>query len=75
MAALIAIYEALFTDYRKQLAAGEVATVMVIAADRKQARSVMRYTSGLINSNAWVGNRLPSRCRKWGRFLNGSFFP
>jgi len=58
VAALIAIYEALFTDYRKQLAAGEVATVMVIAADRKQARSVMRYTSGLINSNPMLKRSL-----------------
>ncbi|WP_204353772.1 hypothetical protein [Salinisphaera orenii] len=50
-AALLAVYEAAFRDYRAQLAPGEVATVMVLAADRKQARSVMRYISGLVESN------------------------
>lgn len=47
-AALIAVYEAFFNDYSDLLSRGEVATVMVIAADRKQARSVMRYIVGLI---------------------------
>lgn len=51
IAALIAVYEALFRDHRDKLSPGEVATVMAIAADRKQARSVMRYTSGLVNGN------------------------
>lgn len=54
IAALIAVYEALFRDHRAKLAAGEVATVMAIAADRKQARSVMRYVSGLVNGNAML---------------------
>jgi len=38
IAALIAIYEAFFVDHQDKLSAGEVATVMLIAADRKQAR-------------------------------------
>lgn len=50
-AALLAVYEALFQDHSAKLAPGEVATVMAIAADRKQARAVMRYVSGLVNSN------------------------
>lgn len=50
-AAFLAVYLAAFHDYRDRLAPGEVATVMVIAADRKQARAVMRYTSGLVNDN------------------------
>lgn len=54
VAALIAVYEALFRDHRAKLSSGEVATVMAIAADRKQARSVMRYTSGLVNGNAML---------------------
>ena len=49
--AFLAVYLAAFHDYRDKLAPGEVATVMVIAADRKQARAVMRYTSGLVNEN------------------------
>lgn len=54
IAALIAVYEALFKDHRAKLSPGEVATVMCIAADRKQARAVMRYTSGLVNGNAML---------------------
>lgn len=48
IAALLAVYEAVFNDHASKLTKGEVATVMVIAADRKQARSVMRYIRGLI---------------------------
>lgn len=51
IAALLAVYEACFNDHRERLAPGEVATVMVLAADRKQARSVFRYISGLMNGN------------------------
>jgi phage terminase large subunit-like protein len=50
VAGLLAIFEALFHDHRYKLALGEIATCMIIAADRKQARSVMRYISGLINA-------------------------
>jgi hypothetical protein len=50
-AALLAIFEACFRDHRDRLAPGEVATVLCIAADRKQARSVMRYVSGMMSGN------------------------
>lgn len=50
-AALAAVYHACFIDYTARLSPGEVATVMAIAADRKQARHLMRYVSGLLNSN------------------------
>lgn len=50
-AALLAVYEAFFRDHRDKLSPGEVATVMLLAADRKQARSVFRYISGLIDSS------------------------
>lgn len=51
VAGLLAIVEACFTDHRAKLAPGEVATCMVIASDRRQARAVMRYISGLVNQN------------------------
>ena len=51
IAALLAVYEAVFNDHRANLAPGEVATVMVVAADRKQARTVMRYIRGLLIDN------------------------
>ena len=50
IAALVAVYLACFKDYSKQLAPGEVGTVMVLAADRKQARVIMRYIEGFIDS-------------------------
>jgi hypothetical protein len=46
--ALIAVYLAVFNSWRQYLAPGERATVMVIAADRKQARVIMRYVKGLL---------------------------
>ena len=48
--ALIAVYLAAFRDWAQHLAPGEVATIMVLAADRRQARSIFRYVSGLIES-------------------------
>lgn len=51
MAALLAIFLAAFHDYSDRLSPGEVATVMILAADRKQARAVFRYVSGLIQDN------------------------
>lgn len=46
--ALIAVFLACFRDYTQHLAPGERGTVMVIAADRKQARVIMRYVKGLL---------------------------
>ncbi|MCF6225770.1 MAG: hypothetical protein L3J22_05625 [Xanthomonadales bacterium] len=51
MAALLAVMEACFNNHQSKLSPGEVATVMVLAADRKQARTVMRYIAGLMESN------------------------
>jgi hypothetical protein len=50
IAALVVVYLAFFRDYTPFLAPGEIATVMVLAADRKQARTIMRYTRGFINA-------------------------
>lgn len=45
-AALVATFIAAFMDHRPKLAPGEVATVMLIAGDRQQARTLMRYVRG-----------------------------
>jgi hypothetical protein len=37
-----------FRDYKPYLAPGEVATIAVIASDRRQSRTIFRYTSGLL---------------------------
>ena len=46
----VAVFIACFRSYDEYLAPGEVATVAVLAADRRQARSIFRFTSGLLNA-------------------------
>jgi phage terminase large subunit-like protein len=46
--ATIAVFLACFRTYLPYLAPGEVATVALIAADRKQARVILRYITGLL---------------------------
>ena len=48
--ALIATYLATVPDYTPHLAPGEVATIAVLAADRRQARTIFRYTLGLLKA-------------------------
>lgn len=50
IAALVAVYLACFRDYAGVLAPGEVGTLAVIAADRRQARTVMRYITGFLDA-------------------------
>lgn len=46
--ALIAVWLACFHEYRQYLAPGERGTIAIIAADRKQARTIFRYIRGLL---------------------------
>ena len=48
--ALLGVFLACFRDYAPHLAPGEVATVAIIAADRRQARSIFRFASGLLGA-------------------------
>ncbi len=48
LAAFVAIYLACFRRYDDVLAPGEVGTVAIIAADRRQARVIMRYITGFL---------------------------
>lgn len=50
-AALLAVFSAVFFNHAERLAPGEIATVLCLAADRKQARAVFRYITGLLHSN------------------------
>lgn len=50
--ALIATWLATAVDYRPHLAPGEVATIAIIAADKKQARSIFRFIKGLLEDVA-----------------------
>jgi Terminase large subunit, T4likevirus-type, N-terminal len=48
--AVVAVFLAVFRDWRPHLGPGERATIMVIAADRRQARVIMRYVLGLLRA-------------------------
>jgi len=43
IAALVAVFLACFVVYAQHLAPGELGTIMIIASDRRQARTIMRY--------------------------------
>ena len=47
--AVIAVFLACFRDWRPYLGPGEVGTVMIIAKDRAQARSIKNFISGLLH--------------------------
>lgn len=58
-AAFLAVFLACFRTYR--LAAGERGVVMVLAADRKQARVIFRYVSALIDAVPMLAKEVESR--------------
>jgi hypothetical protein len=47
--ALIAVFLAVFRDWRKYLSPGERAIVLLVAADREQAKILHRYCQGILN--------------------------
>jgi hypothetical protein len=47
--ALIAVFLAAFRDWRKYLSPGERAIVLLVAADREQAKILHRYCQGILN--------------------------
>lgn len=71
-AALVAIFEAAFRDHRARLAPGEVAVVLVIAADRRQARVVHRYIKGLIHGNAMLRRMVTRETEEIIELSNGT---
>ena len=46
--ALTAVYLAIFRDWRRFLSPGERAVILVVAADREQAKVIRRYVSGIL---------------------------
>lgn len=51
IAAFIGVFLACFRDYTGCFAPGERGTVMIIAADRRQARTVMRYVTAFLETS------------------------
>ena len=62
--ATVAVFLAAFRDWRPHLQRGEVATVMVVAADRRQARVIMRYVTGLLRSVPMLAQLIESETRE-----------
>jgi hypothetical protein len=64
IAALVAVYLACFRDCRKHLAPGEVGTLPVIAADRRQARTVLRYINGFLDNVPMLSRLVVNRTKE-----------
>ena len=64
IAALVAVYLAAFRDYGHVLAPGEVGTLAVIAADRRQARVVMRYIVGFLEGVPMLKQMVVNRTKE-----------
>jgi hypothetical protein len=56
--AMIAIYLALFKDWSANLVPGERGTVLVLAADRRHAQSIMRYATALCTEVPLLADRV-----------------
>jgi hypothetical protein len=56
--ALIAVYLAVFRDWRPYLGPGEVGTIMIIAADRKQTRAIMQFVKGVLKGSRMLASAI-----------------
>ncbi len=71
MSAVIAVYLALFYDFKKYLSLGEVGVVQVIAADRSQAQVILQYIKGILHSNPIFEQYLSTELRESVELTNG----
>jgi hypothetical protein len=71
VAALIAVYLACFRDYADVLASGEVATLPLIASDRRQARVAQQYIAGLVDEVPMLAHLVVGRTAEAIEFATG----
>jgi len=71
MAALVAVWLACFRDYKGILSPGERGTLMVIAADRRQARVVFRYIVKLLEAVPMLSRLIEKRNAESIDLVNG----
>jgi hypothetical protein len=62
--ATIAVFLAAFKDWRRYLAPGEVGVIMIIAADRRQARVIMRYCTALLKAVPMLAKLICAQTRE-----------
>ena len=70
-AATEAVYLGCFRDYRGILAPGERGTLPIIAADRKQARNVFGYVTGLLDGSPMLARMVANRTAESIELTNG----
>jgi phage terminase large subunit-like protein len=56
--AVVAVFLACFRDWKPYLGPGEVGTIMILAKDRAQARSIKRFISGLLRETPMLSRVL-----------------
>lgn len=71
ISAFIATFLACFVDWRRYLSAGETATVMLLAADRKQASVLMNYILGFLHGIPILHKLVKSETQDTVRLTNG----
>jgi phage terminase large subunit-like protein len=69
--ALVAVFLACFHDYRRYLQPGERGTIMIVAADRKQARVILRYIGGLLRGVPMLRRLIENETRESFDLSNG----
>jgi hypothetical protein len=68
--ATIAVFLACFKDWRPFLGPGEVGTIMIIAKDRAQARSIKRFISGMLRETPMLSRVLEEETAESIRLRN-----
>jgi terminase large subunit-like protein len=62
--AVVAVFLACFKDWRRYLGPGERCTVMIVAADRRQARVILRYVRGLLKAVPMLAQTIEGETRE-----------
>lgn len=62
--AAVAVHLACLRDYSEVLAPGEVGTILILAADRRQARVIFGYVEALIDGAPALRNMITSRTKE-----------
>ena len=70
LASMIVVGFATFVDWTQRLAPGEVARILLLAADREQARIALNYVIGLLESDFRLARLIVSRTRSRIQLMN-----
>lgn len=62
--ALTAVFLACFKNWRQHLGPGEIGTIMIVAADRRQARVILRFVKGLLQASPMLRTLIASETQE-----------